>query len=227
VEIFGQRMDAIRHEPKLRTRDSDMFFVGRGGMTSQTIPDEKIMALLRESAELAVERLPETVLAQCESPIERLFLIAAWSRGVWTGRLELLHTTTVDVLSHECRCNAHAVVAPQVQIGPYRVDFLFAEARSDWEPICLVAVECDGHEFHEKTKEQAARDKARDRDLAGRGVTVMRFSGSEIWRDAGAYADEVLTFLNTEWADSSFRQRQRIERDFGSVENYLAAMRRA
>ena len=191
-----------------------------------TISDEKILALPRQSAELAVERLPEMELSQCESPIERLFLLAAWSRGVWTGRLEIMHSTTVSVLTEACRSEARAVVAPQVQIGSYRVDFLFALARSDGEPICLVAVECDGHDFHEKTKAQAARDKSRDRDLAGHGVTVMRYSGSEIWRDPGARADEVLNYLNSEWADSSYRQLQRIERNFGSIDNYLEAMRK-
>ena len=67
---------------------------------------------------------------------------------------------------------------------------------SDCEPFCLIAVECDGHEFHEKTKQQAARDKARDRD---------RFTGSEIWKDPGACADEVLVHLWGEFGDSLWR----------------------
>ncbi|MBE7157819.1 MAG: DUF559 domain-containing protein [Rhodospirillales bacterium] len=43
-----------------------------------------------------------------------------------------------------------------------------------------LVVECDGHEFHERTKEQAARDKQRDRFLFNAEYPVMRFTGSEI-----------------------------------------------
>jgi hypothetical protein len=55
-----------------------------------------------------------------------------------------------------------------------------------------VAVECDGHDFHEKTKAQAARDKKRDRDLQSLGWRVLRFTGSEVFRDPGAVAVEAL-----------------------------------
>ena len=46
-----------------------------------------------------------------------------------------------------------------------------------------LAVECDGHDFHERTKEQAARDRSRDRELQDAGVTIYRFTGSEIHND--------------------------------------------
>jgi hypothetical protein len=46
-----------------------------------------------------------------------------------------------------------------------------------------LVVELDGHDFHERTKEQASRDKRRDRDLSAIGVPVIRFSGSDIYKD--------------------------------------------
>ncbi len=46
-------------------------------------------------------------------------------------------------------------------------------------------IECDGHDFHERTKEQAQRDKKRDRELQAAGYKVFRFTGSEIWRSRG------------------------------------------
>lgn len=74
----------------------------------------------------------------------------------------------------------------QHQIGPYRVDFMIErEGRR-------IVVECDGHDFHERTKEQAERDKSRDRELTALGYTVMRFTGSEIWRNPFAAAQEVI-----------------------------------
>lgn len=73
---------------------------------------------------------------------------------------------------------------PQARVGRYRVDFLILAHGPGGER--RIAVECDGHEWHERTKDQAARDKLRDRELLLAGVPVMRFTGSEIWRDPGA-----------------------------------------
>lgn len=47
-----------------------------------------------------------------------------------------------------------------------------------------IAVFCDGHDFHERTKEQAARDRKIDRDLQFADIPVLRFTGSEIHHDA-------------------------------------------
>lgn len=75
---------------------------------------------------------------------------------------------------------------PQVQIGKYRVDFLITGV----EPP--IVVECDGHEFHERTKEQANRDHRRDQDLQDLGYRVYRFTGSEIYRNPHKCAIRVL-----------------------------------
>lgn len=185
--------------------------------------DHLLPALFKESAELAREQLP-FMLNGCESPIEQLFLCAAWSRGVWPGRVELLYPTmsleTVSQCARTC-APASAVLAPQVQVGSHRVDFLFAAELSDGEPQCLVVVECDGHEFHEKTKAQAAADKARDRDLTSYGCKVFRFTGSEIWRDPGACADEVIGHIRGATGESYGRREQRIVKQFGSLDAYL------
>lgn len=48
--------------------------------------------------------------------------------------------------------------------------------------IASYAIYCDGHDFHERTKEQAARDRSIDRKLQQIGWHVFRFTGSEIYR---------------------------------------------
>lgn len=53
-----------------------------------------------------------------------------------------------------------------------------------------VIVECDGHEFHERTKHQAQRDRSRDRELQRSGYRVFRFTGSELFKDPFACAKE-------------------------------------
>jgi very-short-patch-repair endonuclease len=90
-------------------------------------------------------------------------------------------------------------VFPQVGVGPYTVDFvvLVSLKNSDDQETnrLFVGIECDGHEFHEKTKEQAARDKARDRYLMGQHIPVMRFTGREIWRSATGCVEEVVGYF--------------------------------
>ena len=74
--------------------------------------------------------------------------------------------------------------APQFQIGKYRVDFLVKKFDGPRE-VDQIVIECDGHDFHERTKEQAQRDKNRDRELQDLGFKVYRFTGSEIWKTNG------------------------------------------
>lgn len=58
-----------------------------------------------------------------------------------------------------------------------------------------IAIECDGHDFHERTKEQAAKDRSRDRNLIKMGYIVLRFTGSEIYNDVKACEREVYAIV--------------------------------
>lgn len=89
-------------------------------------------------------------------------------------------------------------VAPQRRIGDFRVDFALQFTSGGGRPGRLV-VECDGHDFHEKTKEQARRDKSRDRWLMGREWPVHRFTGSEIYADPMACAEQAAGQLFDNW----------------------------
>ena len=60
-----------------------------------------------------------------------------------------------------------------------------------------VVVEIDGHDYHERTKEQAENDKSRDRAFTNSGFTVLRFTGREIYREVQNKALEILTCLNS------------------------------
>lgn len=84
-------------------------------------------------------------------------------------------------------------VWPQAAIGRYRVDFLLS--CHFWGRSQSFIVECDGHDYHERTKEQAAHDKARDRWFTSRGYKMLRFTGSEIWADATNCVAEINTAL--------------------------------
>ena len=65
-------------------------------------------------------------------------------------------------------------------------------------------VECDGYQFHHLTREQVTRDKAREREIVAAGYSVLRFSGTEIYRDCTSAAQQVWTICYNEyraWAE--------------------------
>jgi very-short-patch-repair endonuclease len=62
---------------------------------------------------------------------------------------------------------------PQVKIGPYRVDYLLDTKYKK------IVIEADGAEYH-KDKE---RDRVRDEYLRSKDYTVLRFTGSEIYKN--------------------------------------------
>lgn len=64
----------------------------------------------------------------------------------------------------------------------------------------VVLVECDGHDFHERTKQQVRRDNERQRALQLAGLRVIRFSGSEIHRNPEHCAAQVALLMLAEAA---------------------------
>ncbi len=81
-------------------------------------------------------------------------------------------------------------VQPWVE-GPdrrYRPDFIVY-----WRGRGIV-VELDGHEGH-KTKDQRSKDAQRERWFKQKGLSTIRWTGSDVHRDAAACVGELLTTL--------------------------------
>jgi very-short-patch-repair endonuclease len=88
-------------------------------------------------------------------------------------------------------------LTPQQRIGRYKADFVVeGDFVFSLQPrirfVGKIVIECDGHDHHEKTKEQAAHDKKRDRAMQALGFKVFRFTGSEIVRSSGRCVTEAL-----------------------------------
>jgi very-short-patch-repair endonuclease len=116
-----------------------------------------------------------------ESPIELLFLTAI---NEYAFRLSPIfdHPCIVyDERPYSRNQKGDLVIQMQVWISDWPVDFVLYHGGA--KTIRKMVVECDGHEFHERTKEQAARDRSRDRRLQAMGYQVFRFTGSELWRN--------------------------------------------
>jgi very-short-patch-repair endonuclease len=107
---------------------------------------------------------------QCESPIEAM----------------LARAVAIEIERSSIGCEQRL----QEKVGPYRADIFIQTARGR-----TLAIECDGAKFHAATKEQVDRDKRRDRYFASHGISVMRFSGSEIARCPEACATEIRLWL--------------------------------
>jgi very-short-patch-repair endonuclease len=139
---------------------------------------------------------------RCESPIERVLLASLMyhfgleCRTMFGGRgpiFPLIQYVWPNPL-HMPGCHIYQ----QALIGDYRVDFFIAwETPGKARPVkkCYVVIECDGHDFHERTKEQAARDRSRDRWMVSQGITVLRFTGSEIWSRTSLCARDIMEVL--------------------------------
>lgn len=124
-------------------------------------------------------------LLDCESPIEQLLAIKLRQIGL----VEMYKFNPfIDVVT----------IDNQVEIKcdkkTYRVDFLIPVIYRNQEETHFV-IECDGYEFHQKTKEQVEKDNTRTRDLQAAGYEIIRFSGTEIWHKPYKCAMEVLNII--------------------------------
>jgi hypothetical protein len=123
-----------------------------------------------------------------ESPIEAIFL--AW----WSAAL----VGSGFVTSHHLDLVAQQSLKVDGDI--FRLDFVVVPGDKDqfYEASCLglefpkIGVELDGHDFHERTKQQVNHRNRRDRILQRSGWQVFHFSGSELHGKPQECAEEVM-----------------------------------
>lgn len=126
-------------------------------------------------------------LKECESPIEKIFFYYAL-------RYSLNKYSDYNIYF----CSQTEIEANG---NDYRVDFYLQCENWDKDkhlPGNLggdVIIECDGHDFHEKTKEQVIRGNKRDYDLKMEGYEIIHFSGSEIYNEPKECAMKAIDYL--------------------------------
>lgn len=162
--------------------------------------DERVELLQKETD------LFRKILLQCESPLEQQFLIwlSKWfcaSPNLWSEEL-YLQGSVVDLLPQSFPVAIRQQSKISLSEYQYRADFMITGYKEDyndsrWEtrPLVRCIVEVDGHDFHERTKEQAQRDKRRDRHFQKNGFPVFRFTGSEVFHDAEEATREIHEFF--------------------------------
>jgi len=129
-----------------------------------------------------------------ESPVEQLFYIE-WLYRKFCDRDLLLE------------------LEPQHQdksTGKYRLDFLFEfiqeayllSAEFNWTDTVMqtdapkVGIEIDSYIWHERTKKQVQYHKERERFLIANGWKLLRFTGSEVYKNPSKCIDEILEIAN-------------------------------
>ncbi len=134
----------------------------------------------------------------CESPIE----VALGAALLVADQLEHENMRNDFVLSGVREMDDYradlALVIPQFPFDGYRIDFALRLPKYRFK---YLLIECDGHDFHERTKQQAARDRAKDRYAQHNGYPILRFTGSEIHADAGGCAGEIMSFISERFDD--------------------------
>lgn len=166
--------------------------------------DSRVDEYIREAADLEAARFKEAwepIKDRCESPIEALLMASLYAASkISEYRLDFFLSDNPNPVPYLDQC---AYVYQQVPVGPYRVDIIIHDVSMPLSlaPPRWMVVECDGHDFHERTKEQARHDKKRDRFFQSKGYKVLRFTGSEIWADPDRCAEEIIDELaaNDSW----------------------------
>lgn len=134
----------------------------------------------------------------CESPIEAALgatILMKDKIDTFAKGFQILLCNNNDIESYR---DTVWLLVPQYEWNGYRIDFAL---RAPWFRFKWIFIECDGHNFHERTKEQAARDRAKDRDIQSAGIPILRFTGSEIHRDLSGCGEQVFSFLEDRQAD--------------------------
>lgn len=122
----------------------------------------------------------------CGSPIEHIFRTAY--------ELVLSEQDTPELCAYSLEPQVRVQTPKKTYIADFIVETrLFPGVTVEREHASII-VECDGHNFHEKTKEQVAYGNERDLALMEAGYHVIHFSGSQIFNDPIKCATDVINF---------------------------------
>jgi very-short-patch-repair endonuclease len=149
------------------------------GMPGQSIPIdiEQRLGWYKKRVAAEYERLLklDLNLHSVKSPIEQIFLME-W-RFLRVDERYGLKIRPQDTL--------------EIDGTTYIIDFVVERPDGGMK----LAIELDGHDFHEKTKLRASRDRQRERTIVKHGYTILRFTGSEVFSNARRCVEEVIELI--------------------------------
>jgi very-short-patch-repair endonuclease len=131
-----------------------------------------------------------------ESPLEAIFLIwfgavAQADKEDYSDDFQLMGQRDVNAGGSKFRLDF--VIAPSLKMIARTAEFPMEFPK--------IAIEVDGHAFHEKTVEQVAYRNQRDRALQADGWTVFHYSWSEMTTRQAQCVGEVLSFATDRYSE--------------------------
>lgn len=131
----------------------------------------------------------DSSLFMCESPIEQMLSLEFERIGIVNM---MLFNPNIDIVDVDKQGEL------EIDGKTYRADFVIPviyKQKTGDDKYQLFIVECDGHEFHQKTKEQVERDNIRTRAFQKAGYMVIRFSGREINKNPRKCVKEIINII--------------------------------
>lgn len=125
-------------------------------------------------------------LELCQSPIEKIFCMEV---------LCLMEILKQDDRDHDYAFALEPQSSIEVNGHSYRPDFKLSFVSYITLKEHTIYIDCDGHRFHEKTKEQVKYSNNRDYDFKISGEDLLHFSGSQIYNNCGKCALDAIRFL--------------------------------
>ncbi len=153
--------------------------------------EDRLFQSLESDFAHLIERKVIELRTQCESEIEVMYGVAA------NILMTLGHPNLFKLIpaSEESEYGeTQILLMPQYPWQNYRIDWVWRWRMHSKHG--LVFIECDGHDFHERTKEQAEHDRSKDRVIQAAGIPILRFTGREIFRDVVACVFETVDFIS-------------------------------
>lgn len=145
-----------------------------------------------EFKDLAKRITFDDAVTSCASPIEDALL---FELGAQCGLFSIVTAKSLAEIEAAARGlpAGMAVIAAQVPVGRYRCDFVVGR----WfdAHVEMIAIECDGHAWHNAHEWQRERDRKRDLFLRRSGLSVIRVPGHLLMSDPQACAAVVLREL--------------------------------
>ena len=122
-----------------------------------------------------------------ESPIEQIFdfayQILIFDRGGTIPDLFLESQEWITVANKDYRADFY-----------YDTEYNF-KCHYKCEHDFKLIIECDGHNFHEKTKKQVKYNNERDYNLKNAGYDILHFSGSQIFNEPFKCANNTMNYI--------------------------------
>ena len=142
------------------------------------------------------ERVLIESLYDCESPIEQLMAFEIddvcqyFSASPPISNIDLLGISKQTPIK----------VGKKTYRADFTIDLAFYHNGIP-KQLLKLDIECDGHEFHHKTKEQVDYDNERTRAIQSAGYDVLHFSGSEIYRKPFGCGQEIKKYIIRKYYD--------------------------